>query len=402
MLIVARDFYPPFRVDVTTLFSKYLKKYLKMDWLMRTEERGPGKKITVEDETHYVIGRLGIRGKIDAVVKHLSAFGRILRKEYDIVQCRDTFLIASIYAIVSRLSGAKFVYWMSYPMEEGYLFRAQAAFDKGRYLQALPRWIIGKLGQISLYRIALPLAHHVFVQSDQMKIDVAGEGVPDVKITPVPMGIDTATFLSEPGEIASDAFYSGQKAILYLGTLDPARQMGIVAAGVAKAMRERSDTIFVLIGRASDAERSEILQYFADLTSRIFFLDQMPLSMALKHVRRADVCLAPYPSSPKMLASATPTKLVEYIAMGRRVVANFHPDQSTVIASTGAGLLSDFSSEGFAKAIVDALDLGELTNTEVQRAEAWIRENRDYVALSEMVADVYVGDRRIRHSKAAD
>lgn len=389
ILIVARDMYPPFRVDVTILFSKYLKKYLKIDWLMRHDASKPGTKVSDGDETYYIIGRNGIRGKLDAVIQHLKAVYRIFRKDYAIVQCRDTFLLASLYSIASRLSGVPFVYWMSYPMEEGYLLRAGTAFAKRRYAGALVRWIIGTVGRLSLYYIALPIAHHIFVQSDQMKNDLLAEGLRADKITPVPMGVDTDSFSPAQCEPAADAFYAGREAILYLGSLDLARQMNIPAAGVAKALKSRPNAIFVMIGRASQPERDLVAEEFGDLSSRIFFLEQMPLLQALSHVRRAGVCLAPYPASKKMLASATPTKLVEYLAMGRRVVANRHPDQSAVIAGAGLGLLSDFTIDGFSQSILQALDLGEPTALEMTRAREWIRENRDYFTLSEKIAPIY-------------
>ncbi len=389
ILIVARDSYPPFRVDVTILFSKYLKKHLKIDWLMRHEASKPGTKASDGEEAYYIIGRNGIRGKFDAVVQHLKAVFRIFRKDYAIVQCRDTILVASLYSIASRLSGVPFVYWMSYPMEEGYLDIARRALAEGRYVKALTRWIIGMSGRLSLYRIALPLARHIFVQSDQMKRDLLAEGVGADKITPVPMGVDTLCFSPAECEPATEAFYAGREAILYLGSLDFARQMNIPAAGVAKALKSRPDAIFVVIGRASQAERDLVAREFDDLPSRIFFLEQMPLLKALSHVRRADICLAPYPDSKKMLASATPTKLVEYLAMGRRVVANQHPDQSAVIAGAGLGLISEFTADGFSRSILHALDLGEPTTHEMDRAHEWVRKNRDYSALSEKVAAIY-------------
>ncbi len=41
--------------------------------------------------------------------------------------------------------------------------------------------------------------------------------------------------------------------------------------------------------------------------------------------------------SPEILRAASPTKLVEYMAMGKAVVANDHPEQKRVIEESGAG-----------------------------------------------------------------
>ena len=40
LLIAARDFYPPFRVDVTELFGVFIARWLDLTWLMRLEGLG--------------------------------------------------------------------------------------------------------------------------------------------------------------------------------------------------------------------------------------------------------------------------------------------------------------------------------------------------------------------------
>lgn len=387
ILIVARDMYPPFRVDVTILFSKYLKKYLKIDWLMRHEASKPGTKVSDGDETYYIIGRNGIRGKLDAVGQHLKAVYRIFRKDYAIVQCRDTFLAASLYSIASRLSGVPFVYWMSYPMEEGYLLRARTAFAEKRYAGALVRWIIGTLGRLSLYYIALPIAHHIFVQSDQMKSDLLAEGVRGDKITPVPMGVDTELFTLEKIEASADPRYTGKRVIFYSGTIDPIRSMEVPLAAVVRYMSLHEDVIMCIAGKSSDEEKRKVRIQFEskDLGQDILFLEHMPLRALLAQVKRADICLASYPTNLKALRSATPTKLLEYLAMGRRVVANHHPDQTLVVDGTKLGVLAPFSEDGFYQALEIALQMGAPSEKEVARAQTWIVNNRSYSALSERV-----------------
>ncbi len=387
MLIVARDFYPPFRVDVTVLFSKYLKKFLKIDWLLRNEFSEPGLEARRDDETYYVIGRNGFRGKLDSLKQNAKALYRIWRKDYAIVQCRDTFLLASLYSFVSRLSGVPFVYWMSYPMEEGYLERAKTSFADKQYIKGLVRWAIGKAGQVSLYRIALPLAHHVFVQSDQMKIDVAAEGIAGSKITPVPMGIDTDLFMSDRIDAAADPLYTGRRVVFYSGTIDPARQMNVPLAAVARFMRLHEDVIMCIAGKSSEEERRAVRVPFEDnrVGKRLIFLDHMPLETLISHVKRADVCLASYPANLKLLRSATPTKLLEYLAAGQRVLANYHPDQTAVVNATRLGVLSEFTEDGFLDALTTALQMPAPTDIEIAESQSWIVKNRSYSILSERV-----------------
>jgi glycosyltransferase involved in cell wall biosynthesis len=57
-----------------------------------------------------------------------------------------------------------------------------------------------------------------------------------------------------------------------------------------------------------------------------------------------------YPTA--ILSSTSPTKLVEYMALGKAVVANVHPEQSEVVRESGGGVLCGWDEAEFAEAIV--------------------------------------------------
>ena len=90
------------------------------------------------------------------------------------------------------------------------------------------------------------------------------------------------------------------------------------------------------------------------LQSSVVFVGQLPQAQALKFVREADVCSSPFFPTP-ILRSASPTKLVEYMAMGKAVVANDHPEQKRVIEESGAGYCVPYEEQPFADAIVRLL-----------------------------------------------
>lgn len=390
LLIVARDRYPPYRVDVTVLFSKYLSRHLRIEWLMRRDKRGGGAVERRGDEIFHVVAHGGVAGALDAVVRHASALLRVLRGHYDIVQCRDAIILSAAYALAARLAGVSFIYWMSFPIDESYVRNAREIARSGRFAQALPRFAIGWAGTFLLYRFTLKLARHVFAQSERMKEALAARGTAPHKVTAVPMGVDTAEFDAARVPPSDHPFYEGRRLILYVGTLSFERHMHVPLGGAIDVMAERPDTVVAVIGEATDEERAPIRRMFecAGLSDRLLLLDHMPLSEVLRHVRRADVCLSPVPATP-LLAVGTATKLTEYLALGRRVVANRHPDQELVIAGAGMGILVEFVPEAFKAGILRALDLGEPSPSEVARALHWVRQNRDYSHLSAKAADAY-------------
>ncbi len=392
ILIVARDSYPPFRVDVTQLFSHYLAEYLKINWLMVRDGRGPGGIIHQSDEIFYVIGKGGLLGFGSFIVQHSKALLKIFRKRYDIVQCRDTIILALFYSLAARIVNKPFVYWMSYPMDQGFKFNSALDFGQKRYFAALVRWLFGACGYLSLYWIALPLAKHVFVQSDEMKLDVVCSGIAASKITAVPMGIDLTQFSSNQISSAVDTRYDGHRVILYLGTLDAVRRMDVVGAGVSDYLEQDPMAIFVVIGKHTVQERANLTEFFKEpgILDRLIFIDQLPLNEALGHVKRADVCIASCPADMKLLRVGTPTKLVEYLAMGARVVANHHPDQDEVARNCRSCVMCQFTQQGFKEAIAEAVKLGRLSDEERSTATTWIEMKRSYSTLSESISSIYL------------
>ena len=96
-----------------------------------------------------------------------------------------------------------------------------------------------------------------------------------------------------------------------------------------------------VVGRGDDPEDETFLESEAarlGLQSSVVFVGQLPQAQALRYVREADVCVSPFYPTP-VLRSTSPTKLVEYMAMGKAVVANDHPEQKRVIEESGAGHL---------------------------------------------------------------
>ena len=52
----------------------------------------------------------------------------------------------------------------------------------------------------------------------------------------------------------------------------------------------------------------------------------LPMAEAWRHVEEADICFSPFFPIPVLL-STSPTKIIEYMAMSKCVVANEHPEQ---------------------------------------------------------------------------
>lgn len=281
-----------------------------------------------------------------------------------------------------------FVYWLSYPLPESYLIRAR----DGTARYPLLYLVRGTVFKFLLYRVLLPAAAHVFVQSEQMQRDIAKEGVPVSKMTIVPMGIDAERFSSEPpGSQDRRLLPLGKPCILYLGTLTRVRRLDFLVRVMALVCAAVPEAKLYLVGKGEDPADEESLAREAqrlNMAGNVVFVGQLPQVEALKYVQEADVCVSPFFPTP-ILNSTSPTKLVEYLAMGKAVVANDHPEQRLVIEQSEAGFCVPYEEAAFAEAIIKLLRSPELAAVMGQRGRAYALEHRSYPKIADIVEQCF-------------
>lgn len=395
LFCLALDTYPPFRVDVVELMDKALAaRGYAIDWAMPRAEPGPGGHHRTAAGQVYVLKGRPRRGALPAVLwswlRYVGHVGeQILRGRYDVVQARDQPVLALWAWLWARLAGARFTYWMSYPIAESRCFRAA---DPGEAMGAWKRRWLALYGRLSVfvqYRLVLPASDHVFVQSDRMKADVAARGIAARKITAVPMGV----LLEEIDEarvpdIADPA--PGRPMIVHLGTLIRVRRPDFLIDVLADVCRVVPEALLVLIGDAPEADMAALKAHAArmGMAEHVRFMGSLPRPRALALARRAAVCVSLFPPHP-LNDSTTPTKLIEYLALGRPVVVNTHPDQSAVVAESGAGLAVPFERAAFAGALIELLQAPEAAEVMGARGPDYVRRRRAYGLLAARVDAAY-------------
>jgi glycosyltransferase involved in cell wall biosynthesis len=392
LLVVAADTYPPFRVDVVVLFGEELAgRGHHIDWILQSEQAcaepyvtswGGGRVwVGATDPGTSVLRRLhkhwlGIRND-------LKLFGLLRHGNYDLVQVKDKFIAALFAMIAARVYRKRFVYWLSYPFPEASIIASKDGTARYPWLYR----IRGEFFRWLLYRLLLPAATHVFVQSEQMRRDVAAEGVPLDKMTAVPMGIRRTSISEEaPGGERQEGRAVTHR-VLYLGTLDKTRRLDFLIRVFARVRTQVGDAQLYLVGRGEDPTDEAILVEEArrlGVLDDVVFLGQRPQAEALQYVREADVCVSPFYPMP-VLNSTSPTKLVEYMAMGKAVVANDHPEQRLLIAESGGGLCVPYDEEAFAAAVVRLLRAPLQAREMGLKGRAYVLQHRAYGRIADRV-----------------
>lgn len=394
LLYVVEDRYPPFRADVVELFAKQLPaRGHVIDWLM---QRGPdaqglaspaqwlGNRVYLTPRS----GRSGIVGRLLnnllGLAGDLMILPRALRGRYDVIQVRDKFFAGLVAWFAAKLTGAKFVHWMSYPFAESKLHQAQNRLVPHHRLV----WLKGHAIRLLLYRVILRLADHVFVQSQRMKDDVAREGIPRDKMTPVPMGIRADQVGRAEDARAPDA---AAPILLYLGIILKLRQTEMLVRVLDKVRQRFPGARLVYVGEGqlpSDRQPVEDEARRLGLADAVTVTGFLPMEQAWEHVRDADICFSPFYPIPVLL-STSPTKLIEYMAMAKSIVANEHPEQCQVMEASGVGRCIPWDEQAFADEVCRLLADPESARDMASRGPEWVRAHRTYDVIADEVAAQY-------------
>ncbi|MDP3088158.1 MAG: glycosyltransferase family 4 protein [Methylotenera sp.] len=389
----ATDTFPAWRVDLTELFSRELSQLgMQIDWCLRRDDRGMWTSIQMHGERFFLPPAWPGVPILTPLVRRIGEFlGEILLffkfifgERYDIIQVRDDRYTAAFIAwLAARIRGSKFVYWVSFPFPEN-------DFEKAKLTDGVKKIIFQVRGTLTkwwLYKFVLQRADHVFVQSERMRLDISAYGVKLDKMTVVPMGVPTRVVQWRK----SVKLEVDRNCVVYLGSMARSRRLELIIHAFSKVLKQCPDAKLYMVGRGDVAEDDRFLMKECEregLGDSVIFTGFIPMEDAWLLASRAAVCLSPIYPTP-IFMQASPTKLNEYLALGRPVIANEHPEQSVTIAASGAGICVKWGAEEFSKAISYLLTHPNEAESMGEKGPAWVAENRSYERIAAAVFDRY-------------
>jgi glycosyltransferase involved in cell wall biosynthesis len=400
MLCFVREAFPTFRADVDVLFGQeLLRRGHEIDFVMQaekdTEPTGPR---PWHGRTVWVGATDSRDGSLHRLRKHCLGLWHDFRslrharqENYDAVQVRDKFIIAALLAFVAHRRGLKFFYWLSFPEPESQLQRV--AERTARY--PVLTYVRGRWYSWLLYRWILPRCDHAFVQSDQMRLDVAAQGIDPGKLTPVPMGIGASDVRPMRTHVTPDSeAKSGGVLLAYLGTLNSQRRLDVLVDMLDLLRKSGLAARLLFVGGGDDPDDVPRIQRRAaqlGLSEHIEITGFMPRASALERVQAADICLSPFFPTP-VLRSTSPTKLVEYLALGLPVVANDHPEQRRVLRDSRAGVCVPWGARYFAKGVAFLAARSPAERHSMgERGRQWVLAHRTYDRIARQLEAEYLG-----------
>lgn len=391
ILYFTAEQWPTFRADITVLFGKYLTQHditcdlvTECDTQVENPEAWQGGRAILCNVPQQRAGQYIVKFLHQLKVLLLSDYSK-----YQAIQVRDMTVIALLAIVVAKIKHVPFYYWLSYPQSEGQIQRAKARGPRAGMRYFFPL-IQGFLGQLFLYKLILPHANHIFVQSEKMKSMIAGKGIALERMTPVPMGVDLEAAQQEPSPIEHPALKS-KRVLVYLGTLDRVRQIEVLFGMLALLKQSVPDVMLVLVGDTEDAEHRAWLKKEAKrlgVSSHVLWTGWLPMQEAWRYVAAAEIGLSPIPRG-YLLDMGSPTKAVEYMALGIPVVMNDNPDQAQVALESGAASCVPLTAEAFSKAVLELLVDDALRQKCQTMGRTYVAKTRGYHQLATELAGKY-------------
>ena len=396
-LLICRDKYPPFRNDVAELFGKeMIQKNHKINWVLTSQNSCKKSFIA-----NYLNGFVFVAKQL----KETSIFTKIINRIYtfqndlkvfrinkilnpDIIQVKDKFLSVYFCLITAKLSSAKITFWLSYPyhLEALVLYKESIGLNKLLYLY---KYLFIKF---TLSFILSGTVNHVFVQSEHMKNQLMKDRKHDCKITAVPMGIPEKILYLNRKTLTNEEKNLNSKRIIYLGTLSRLRKLNFLIEVFSEVQKKYPNSQLVFIGGGNDKKDEENLWKKAKILgveSQMEITGFLPMEDAWSKIHSSDIGISIYPPTP-ILDCASPTKLLEYMALGIPVIANEHPGQSEVLRKSRGGFCVPYEKKSFVKAILYVFDNPYKSRKMGNMGKSFVTKHYSYKEIASKVEAIYL------------
>ncbi|MGK5079750.1 glycosyltransferase [Janthinobacterium sp. HLX7-2] len=382
---------PTFRADVATLFGKYLPRHGVVCDIVGKAGEGALPDGAYASQARPAVQSSRMRQEWAFFKLCLRRVGTARKDQCHLIQVRDMVSIGLLSMLLARCKGIPFAYWVSFLMSEGRIARARAEIAAGggrRYHVVLLK---GLIERFLLYKVVLKGANHVFVQSEAMKALMVEGGIPAEKLTAVPMGVDMEILHADAIAPRRLAGWEDVPVLAYLGTLDRSRELGMLLEALQVLRRNHPSARLLLIGASPTAADVPALLAHAcrlGLADAVHVTGWLPSLQALSLLRGADVALSYVPRG-VLFDYSSPTKLLEYLALGMPSVGNDSPDQENVLCTSAAGWLSLSNADAMA-AQMGAI-LADLPAARLRAASgpAYIDATRSYRVLAQHLSFTY-------------
>lgn len=310
-----------------------------------------------------------------------NLFGLLRKREYDIIHGKNPFSSVLPGLLLRKVGGrARMVYdvrglWVDFGVHAGRIPKAVAS-----WLWRLDRFCMNRVDRV----IAI---------SYELRDVLVGRGVRGEKVeVVVGDGVDLLKAREAKVKDVRDVFGFDGKVVGYVGSIGRARcsERIIESFGIVKEQAD-FDVSLVMIGPFSDSFEAE---YFESLVRKnglegsVFFTGYVPHDEVLGYMKSFDVAVSYHEGDLPFYNVAVPTKILEYMATGRSIVATDHKMYRNLLTHGKDAYLTEQKSKTFAEGILYLLEDEEFSKRISKNAQI-TAEKYSFEKVTDEVEEVY-------------
>jgi len=397
LCLISSSFYSPempARPEVIEIYGKYLPSLgHEVIWISPYLETKEIKRIKLNQVTIHLVPyyiHSSIFGKIVNFVRfYMNEYNLLLKicnnEKYDLIQVRNDVFAALIAIYLKKKYNIPFVFQYSFPKE---VFKFEIIRKDHRYLFG---YLFGLI-QVSIQKYVLKKADFVFPISKWMESELIEDGYSKSKMMPLPMGVNPELFniCIDSSKIRERYCLTDSTVLLYVGSMDKLRSLDPIIHAFSHVHETNPNTKLLMVGDGNDRLHLEELSAELGISKDIIFTGQVSYFDIPYFISASNICLSPI-SPIKIYKVSSPTKLFEYMVMGKPVVANEEiPEQKEVIEESGAGVLVKFQPQSFAYGILELLNDPKSSQVMGENGYKWVIINRSYECMARQVETIYL------------
>ncbi len=205
------------------------------------------------------------------------------------------------------------------------------------------------------------LADSVSCASGHLKSLAERFGVRGVRLSETPVGADMEKFnpsISGEAVRKKHELLNHEEIVLYVGQLHGAQYVDLFIKAANIILHKRPNTRFFIVGEGFMEWKLRRMVHELGLGSRVIFTGSVPHSEIPFYIAAATVCVAPFKDT-LVTRCKSPLKIVEYMAMGKAIVASDVGEVRKMLGGVGI-LTSPGDHNAMAEGILLALEDPEL------------------------------------------
>jgi glycosyltransferase involved in cell wall biosynthesis len=190
-----------------------------------------------------------------------------------------------------------------------------------------------------------------------LKNHVLSYGVPESRVTVLPSGVDATMFSAGPRNHAllrNWGIGPDDPVILFMGTIYKFSGLDRVIRDFPRLLGRHPRTKLLIVGCGESEELLKKLTLESGIAGNVVFGGLQPYSALPDIIRSSDICINPFELN-SITRDILPTKLFQYLACGKPVVATSLPGSLPFLAGEEHGMIY-CSLDDFVDRIADLID----------------------------------------------